>query len=426
LLTTALLPAQAEIIAITGGLVATVANPVPIENGTVIVNDGHIVAVGRDIAVPAGARVIDAHGKYVTPGLIAGDSFLGLYEVDAVDETNDTSAEGSPYSAAIDVLPGLNPRATPISVARLGGVTRAAVRSDVSNHLFGGQGALISLGEGGTLVLRPRAFQYIELGETGAQKAGGSRPAAWLELRNALNEAKRFARNPNGYTEGRDKESPVTRLDASALLGVVNGFVPAIVHVESAQDILNVLALPQEFPGMKIILIGAREGWMVADKIAAARVPVITMALMDLPDSFENLGSTRSNIGRMTAAGVLVGLGMTTDGTGNQPRNLPQQAGNLVAQGRLPGGVGLTRAQALAAMTRTVAQILGFTTVGTIEVGKTADIVVWDGDPLELASAPVAVLIAGVEQPLTSRQTQLRDRYLHLQHDQLPLAYPQP
>jgi imidazolonepropionase-like amidohydrolase len=416
--------ASAETIAITGGKVATVANTEPIDGATVVIRDGRIIEVGRGVAVPAGARVIDASGKWVTPGLIAGMSFIGLYEVDAVDETNDESARKGPWSAAIDIVPGLNPAATPISVARLGGVTRAAVQPDTAGSIFGGQGALIDLAANGTLVLRPRAFQYIELGEDGARAAGGSRPAAWLQLRNALQEAQRYARNPAGYTDGRDKESLVLRQDAAALVPLIDGTMPAVIHVERASDIVNVLALPREFPKLRIILIGAREGWMVADKIAAAKVPVITMALMDLPDAFETLASTRSNVGRLTAAGVLVGLGMTTDGTGNQPRNLPQQAGNAVAQGALPGGVGLTHAQALAAMTRNTAQIFGMTDTGTIEVGKRGDVVVWDGDPLELSSAPTAVLIGGVVQPTVSRQTLLRDRYLNLQHDQLPLAYP--
>lgn len=417
-------PAAAEVIAITGGTVATVASPDPIEGATVIVNDGHVTAVGRGVAVPANARVIDATGKWVTPGLIAGMSFLGLYEVDAVDQTNDTGARRSPYSAAIDVVTGLNPAATPVAVARAGGVTRAAVRPDGGTSVFAGQGALIDLAANGELVLRERAFQYIELGEDGARYAGGSRPAAYLELRNGLMEAQRYARNPGAYVDGREKESLITRLDAAALVPLVEGRMPAVIHVERAADIKQVLALRSEFPKLKIILIGAREGWLVAPQIAAAKVPVITMALMDLPDAFETLASTRSNAGRLMAAGVLVGLGMTTDGTGAQPRNLPQQAGNAVAQGRLPGGVGLTRAQALAAMTRNNALIFGMDNVGTIETGKRADLVVWDGDPLELSSAPTAVLIGGVVQPTVTRQTLLRDRYLNLSHDQLPLAYP--
>ncbi|MGL4541224.1 MAG: amidohydrolase family protein, partial [Polymorphobacter sp.] len=300
----------------------------------------------------------------------------------------------------------------------------AAVQPDTGDNIFGGQGALITLAAGEDILLRPRAFQYIELGEDGARKAGGSRPAAWLELRNALQEAQRYARSPAAYTDGRDNEALVKRLDAAALVPVVEGRMPLMVHVERASDILNVLRLPGEFPKLRIILLGAREGWTVAEQIAAAKVPVITMALMDLPDAFETLASTRSNAGRLVAAGVLVGLGMTTDGTGNQPRNLPQQAGNAVAQGRVPGAVGLTPAQALAAMTRSNARILGMDDVGTLEAGKTADIVVWDGDPLELASAPSAVIIGGIVQPTVSRQTLLRDRYLNLQHDQLPLAYP--
>jgi imidazolonepropionase-like amidohydrolase len=415
---------SAETIAITGGKVATVANPEPIDGATVVIRDGKIVEVGRGVAVPAGARVIDATGKWVTPGLIAGVSFLGLYEVDAVEQTNDEAAHKAPWSAAIDIVPGLNPSATPVSVARLGGVTRAAVLPDTANSIFGGQGALIDLAANGPLLLRPRAFQFIELGEDGARNAGGSRPAAWLELRNAFQEAQRYARNPAAYSDGRDKEALVLRQDAAALVGVVDGTIPALIHVERASDIVNVIALPKEFPKMRIILVGAREGWMVADKIAAAKIPVITMALMDLPDAFETLGSTRSNVGRLTAAGVLVGLGMTTDGTGNQPRNLPQQAGNAVAQAALPGGVGLTHAQALAAITRNTAQIFGMADTGTLQVGKRGDVVVWDGDPLELSSAPTAVLIGGVVQPTVSRQTMLRDRYLNLQHDQLPLAYP--
>jgi imidazolonepropionase-like amidohydrolase len=417
-------PLNAETIAITGGRVATVANPEPVDGATVVIRDGRIVAVGTGVAVPAGARVIDASGKWVTPGLIAGNSLLGLIEVDAVDQTNDSEARKSPWSAAIDVSTGLNARATPVAVARLGGVTRAAVQPEAGDSIFGGQGALITLAAGEDILLRPRAFQFIELGEEGARKAGGSRPAAWLELRNAMQEAQRYARSPAAYSDGRDREALVTRLDAAALVPVVEGRMPLMVHVDRASDILNVLRLPQEFPKVRLILLGAREGWTVANQIAAAKVPVITMALMDLPDGFESLASTRSNAGRLVAAGVLVGLGMTTDGSGNQPRNLPQQAGNAVAQGRLPGAVGLTPAQALAAMTRSNARILGMDDVGTLEAGKAADVVVWDGDPLELSSAPSTVIIGGVVQPTVSRQTMLRDRYISLQHDQLPLAYP--
>ena len=162
---------------------------------------------------------------------------------------------------------------------------------------------------------------------------------------------------------------------------------------------------------------------MVADKIAAAKVAVITLPLFDLPDSFETLASTRSNVGRLVAAGVSVGFGIFGGDSGTQERNLPYFAGNAVAQAGVPGGFGLTRGEALAAITRVPAQIFGMVDVGTLEIGKRGDVVVWDGDPLELMSAPVAVLIDGVAQPMTSRQTQLRDRYRDLKLDTLPLQY---
>ncbi len=418
----AAVPASAVTIAITGGRVATGAAE-PIDGATVIIRDGRIAAVGRNLAIPAGAETIDASGKWVTPGLIAGMSEIGLVEVEAVNDTNDAAAKKSPYHAAIDIVPGLNPAATPVAVARVSGVTRAAVQPEVRDSIFGGQGALIGLGAGTGLVTRPRAFQYIELGADGAEAAGGSRPAAWLMLREAFAEAQRYARNPAGFESGRDRESLVTRADAAALVALVDGRMPAVIHVERAQDIVNVLGLTREYPRLRLILLGAREGWLVADKIAAAHVPVVTMGLMDLPDSFETLATTRSNVARLLAAGVKVGLGMTTDGTGAQPRNLPQQAGNLVAQGKLAGAQGLSWTQALAAMTKTNAEIFGLADTGSLEPGKRADVVVWDGDPLELSSAPVAVLIDGVAQPMRNRQTELRDRYLSLQRGELPQQY---
>lgn len=404
-------PTVAQTVAITNGKVATITRPEPIDGATVLIRDGRIVAVGRDVAVPAGARVIDATGKWVTPGLIAGFSRLGLLEVDAVDETNDAEAEASPFSASIDVAPGINPRATTIPINRIEGITRAIVAPAAGHAVFEGQGAVIHLGDADDLVTRPRAFQFVELGEQGARLAGGSRGAAFADFRNGLNEALLYARNPAGYAGGKDRDSILTRLDAAALVPVAQGRVPAVVHVERASDILRVLELKRQFPALKLIIVGASEGWMVADKLAAARVPVIATALNNLPTRFEMLGSTQSNIGRMVAAGVQVALGMIDDDDGRQIRLLPQHAGNLVAQGRIPGAVGLSHAQALAAMTSAPAVMFGLGDLGTLEAGKRGDVVVWDGDPLELTTAPTAVLIDGKPISLESRQTKLRDRY---------------
>nr|WP_194287051.1 amidohydrolase family protein [Polymorphobacter fuscus] len=418
---------HAQTIAITGGTVATAVGDQVIENGTVIVRDGRIAAVGAGLPVPAGATVIDARGKTVTPGLIAGMSTLGIVEVEGVRQTDDAGARGSPYSAAIDVTPAINPVSPPLAIDRLGGVTRAVIGPSLAGNVFAGQGATISLadvGPGGNILMRGRVFQFADLAEDGARAAGGSRPAAWLDLRNGLAEAQRFARNPAAFDSGRDRGSLVKRLDAEALVPVVDGRMPLVVHAERASDIVAVLGLRREFPRLRLILIGAREGWQVASQIAAADVPVITLSLFNLPDSFETIASTRSNVGRLTAAGVTVGFGLFGGDSGTQGRNLPYFAGNAVAQAAVPGGVGLTRAQALATITRNPAKIFGMTDLGTLEVGKRGDVVVWDGDPLELSSAPTAVLIDGVVQPTTSRQTQLRDRYRDLTRRDLPLQYP--
>lgn len=415
--------ANAATIAITGGTVLTAVGDTSIANGTVIVRDGRITAVGAGLPVPAGATVIDATGKFVTPGIITAMSTLGIVEVEGVRQTNDASARNTPFSAAIDVAPAINPASPPIAIERQGGITRAVVGPEISNEIFGGQGAIISLAASGDIVMARRAFQYIELGEDGARAAGGSRPAAWLNIRNGFAEAQRFARNPAAFDSGRDRDSLIKRLDAEALVPVVEGRVPAVVHVERASDIMAVLGLGAEFPKLRIILLGAREGWLVADKIAAAKVPVVTLSLFDLPDSFETLASTRSNVGRLVAAGVTVGFGIFGGNSGSQPRNLPYFAGNAVAQASVPGGVGLTRGQALAAITRAPAQIFGLADLGTLEAGKRGDVVVWDGDPLELTSAPTAVFIDGIAQPMQSRQLQLRDRYRDLAPAALPKAY---
>ncbi len=423
LLLAATSPLAAATIAVTGGTVHTATGAV-IENGSVLITDGRITAVGAGLAVPAGATVIDAAGKHVTPGLITAMSTLGLIEVEGVRQTNDAAARTSPYAAAIDIAPALDPASRNIGVERLGGVTRAIVGPELAGDVFAGQGAIVSLAESRDTLMRPRAFQFANLGEDGARAAGGSRPAAWVQFANSLAEAARYARDPGDYGEGTVKDSLITRADAAALVPVIDGRQPLIVAVDRASDILTVLKLRQSYPKLRLILLSAREAWLVAPAIAAAKVPVITQALFDLPDGFDSLASTRSNVGRLVRAGVTVAFGNFGGIGGDTPRNLPQQAGNAVAQASVPGGVGLSREAALAAMTAMPAAIFGLNDLGTLAPGKRADVVVWDGDPLELTSAPVAVLIDGVAQPMTSRQVELRDRYRDLGRSDLPLAYP--
>lgn len=424
LLATALIatPALAQTVAITGGTVAIGDGSAP-ATGTVVVRDGRIVAAGPGVAVPAGARVVDAKGKWVSAGIVAGFSRLGLVEVDAVDPTNDASARGTLFNASLDVVNGLNAGVPAIAVNRAHGITRAVVAPDAAGNMFAGQGAVIDLSSNASDVTKARAFQFVEFGETGARIAGGSRPASHAMFRNMLAEARDYGRNPGGY-DGRSKDAILLRRDAEALLPVIDGRMPLVVHVEGAPDILKILALKSEFPKTRLVLVGATEGWTVAREIAAAGVPVIASALNDLPGSFEQLAATQSNIGRMKAAGVQVSVGTIDDDDPRMPIRTTQYAGNLVALTRIPGATGLDWASAFAAITSKPAEALGMGgEIGSLRPGRRGDVVIWSGDPLELSSGVEKVWIDGVEQNLTTRQTRLRDRYLKPQEGALPKAY---
>lgn len=416
-------PAAAQDVAITNARLVIGDGAGPVEGGTVVIRGGRVTAAGAGVAVPAGIRTVDAGGRYVTPGIFAGFTRMGIVEVDAVQGTNDTSAGSSPFNAALDVAPAVNPRSSPLAVNRIEGVTRAVVAPDNAGSIFAGQGAVIDLGSDMDAVTRPRAFQFMEFGEAGARAAGGSRPAAYAMLRNVLFEVRDYARNPASFAH-RGKDALLTRADAEALVPVVQGKVPLLAHVERASDILGVLKLKQEVPGLRLVLVGATEGWTVAREIAAAGVPVIASALADLPATFESLAATQSNIGRMKAAGVTVGIGTLNEDEARQARWEKQFAGNLVALGRIPGAAGLDWGEAFATITSRPAEALGMgDAFGSLRPGRHGDVVIWDGDPLEIGTSATAVFIDGVEQPMTSRQTRLRERYWDPKEGALPKAY---
>ena len=444
-------PLNAQTIAIVRGTVALGDGSEPIREGTVIIRDGRIVDAGYQIGVPAGAEVIDASGKWVTPGIVAGFSRLGLSEVDlSGDGTTDDAANGGPFSAAIDVAPAVNPLSSTIAVNRADGVTRAIVAPNAAKNIFAGQGAVIDTGADMDPITRARRFQFVELGESGADKAGGSRASAHVLFRNALREAaelRRFAvpvsstrsrevepaepivRDPNesrliGPDARRSEDVLLTRFDAAALVPVLQGRQYLLVHVERASDILQVLALKREFTALKLVLVGATEGWTVADRISAANVPVIASAVNDLPASFEMIAATQSNVGRMRAAGVNVSIGMIDDNDTRNLFNQRQYAGNLVALGKVPGAAGVTWGEALAMITSRSAEAIGMGgEIGSLAAGRRGDVVIWSGDPLEGSSAAEMVWIDGVRQPLETRQTKLRDRYRDLSRRELPEAY---
>lgn len=412
-------PVSAETIAITGGKLVIGDGSAPIEGGTVIIRDGNVVAAGAGVAIPANARTIDASGKWVTPGVFAGFSRLGLSEVDAVNGTNDKSGGKSGFSAAIDVAPAIDPFRSPIAVNRSAGVTRAVVAPEAAGNIFAGQGAVMDLGSDSDAVTKARVFQFVELGENGAAAAGGSRSSSHLLFRAMLREAQDYATGRNAFDDELLRAE-----DAKALQAVLRGEQRLLVRVEAANDILRVLELKRDYPAIKMVLVGVSEGWRVADRIAAAGVPVIASALNDLPATFELLGATQSNIGRMKDAGVKVSIGMIDDRDSHQLRYTTQYAGNLVSLQKVPRATGLSWDEAFAAISSGPAEAIGMgDRIGSLKAGRVGDVVVWDGDPLELSSAPVAVFVDGVEQPLGNRQNLLRDRYRTPQEGSLPKAY---
>jgi imidazolonepropionase-like amidohydrolase len=412
-------PVAAETIAITGGRVVVGDGSAPIEGGAVVMRDGKIIAAGANIAIPSGARQIDATGKWVTPGVFAGFTRLGLSEVDAVNGTNDKSGGKSGFSAAIDVAPAIDPFRSPFAVNRAAGVTRAVVAPEAADSIFAGQGAIADLGADGNPVTKARAFQFAEFGEDGAASAGGSRAGTHLHFRAMLREAQDYAAGRGTFDDDLLKAE-----DAKALLSVLRGETRLLIHVEGANDMLRLMELKREFPAVKVVFVGVSEGWRVARELAQAGIPVIASALNDLPATFEMLGATQSNIGRMKDAGVQVAIGMINDRDSHQLRYTTQYAGNIVSLQYVPGATGLTWDEAFAAISSVPAEIMGVgDLLGSLKAGRAADVVVWDGDPLELSSAATTVIIDGVEQPLTNRQNRLRDRYARPTEGDLPKAY---
>jgi imidazolonepropionase-like amidohydrolase len=413
-----------ERLAITGGRVITNVGA-PVEGGAVLLSGGQVERVlPAGAPVPSGYREIDATGKWVTPGLVAGISQIGLSEVTGGADANDTRAPRAAVSASLIAASAFNPNETSIPITRRAGVTSAIVAPFPGDSVYAGQGMVVALADGMYSPLRERAFQYVQLGGRGGQIAGGARTAAWAELTNGLEEARRLQTGLVMPMRDQHKDLRITRDDAEALSLVLRSAHPLFVRVDRASDIRQVLKLPQMYPGLRLVLVSANEGWLVADEIARARVPVITLGMDNLPGSFDQVAATMNNVGRLVAAGVTVALGTPDLDASFQPRLLPQYAGNLVAQGRIPGGVGLSWDQAFAAISRAPAEVLGLSDRGVLRPGAAADVVIWSGDPLELSSAPERLFIAGVEQSLESRQSELARRYrLGQPRDRLPEGY---
>ncbi|MEM9617361.1 MAG: amidohydrolase family protein [Pseudomonadota bacterium] len=409
--------ASAQTTAIMNGDVHTAVGGV-IENGDVIITNGRITQVGADLTAPAGATVIDAEGKVVTPGIFAPLSTIGLSEINLDAEANDAGPRrevGFPLGAALDAVDAYNPSSILIPINRAGGVTRALSAPQAGDSLFGGRAAVIDMSGRTNSITKRQAAQILEMGYSGATRAGDTRMGAWALLREYLDEARSYAANPNDYVR-RPRDGRFAVSDLRALGPVIAGDQPLIVSVNGAKDIRTLIRLKNTY-NLDVIIAGGSEAWREAEALATAGIPVILDPLFNLPAQFEDLGATLENAARLNEAGVKISFYNPPGFGAHNLRLLTQQAGNAVANG-------LPHDAAIAALTINPAEMFDLDSqLGSLEAGKIADVVIWEGDPLELDTQPEAVFINGQRQDLGNRQQMLSDRYRDLSRGALPHAY---
>jgi Amidohydrolase family len=382
---------------IRGATVHTASTRGTLKNADVVVRGGVIVAIGAEAG--SSASVIDARGKELTPGLFGGVTDIGLEEIAQEAQTVDSSLNfKSPewdqqWRPELDVTLAYNPRSFVVPITRIEGVTWTVLAPNSADSIIGGQGSAVVLDGRYDATLDGSRSLFVQMGAAGAKVAGGSRAAEYMLLEQAIHEAraqKPIAQGALLHTAGR---AALTRY-------LMGGRV--VFQVDRAADILGVVAFALR-NGMKPVILGGDEAWLVAKDLAKADVPVILNPLDDLPTDFDHLGSTLENAARLQRSGVRIAF---SSGNTPQARLVRQLAGNAVAHG-------LPRESALAAITSTPASIFGLSaTRGRIAVGQIADLVLWSGDPLEVTTLADRVWIAGIPVEMRSRQTELRDRYV--------------
>ena len=397
--------ASAQTIAITNGTVYPVSGA-PIPNGTVLIRDGVIVAVGPGVSVPAGATRIDATGKIVTPGLINSVTQLGVVEVSQVRDTNDVRATGTNrISAAFKVWEGLNSASALFAPTRNEGITTAIVSPE--GGLVSGQAAVIDLIAGhATDMVRRAPVAMVAQIESPNDAGTNARGELVGKLRALFDDVKFYAQNRATFDRAGTRSLSAPKADLEALVPVVEGKLPLVLLANRLDEIDVALALARDY-GLKIMIAGGAEAWMTADRLAAAHVPVLTGAMSNIPSSYSTLNQRQENAALLTKAGVRVVIVATggSDVTQFNARNIKYEAGNAVAYG-------MSHDDALRAVTLTPAELFGISDrVGSLQPGRDANVVVWSGDPFEFSTQVEHVLIRGREVKEPSRQDMLIERY---------------
>jgi imidazolonepropionase-like amidohydrolase len=383
-------PAPAPDLAIVGGRIVPVLGDV-IEGGTVLVSGGRITAVGSDVTVPDGVEVVDARGHWVLPGFVEAHGHVGVHEEGNGWAGQDTNELTDPVGARFRALDAINPDDEGFRDALSGGVTSVVVKPGSGNPIGGQTVAVKSWGRiVDEMVFAQPCSVKSALGENPKRVYGEKKqtPSTRLGVASVIRDAFRRAQDYRGQREAAESDGkPFDRnSDSEVLVSVLEGDVPWCQHCHRADDIATALRLADEF-GYRLVINHGTEGHLLGDVLAARGIPVILGPLLTSRSKVEVNQRSLRNPGLLAAAGVQIAL--TTDHP-VVPINF------LVYQAILSVKEGLDRETALRAITINPARMLGLDgRVGSLEVGKDADLVLWDGDPLEIMSRARVVWIEG-------------------------------
>ncbi|KAF1014765.1 MAG: Imidazolonepropionase [Stenotrophomonas maltophilia] len=390
-------PAFAQDLLVRNATVHTASARGSLPNSDVLVQGGIIRALGSGLSAPAGVRVVEANGRPLTPALFAGITEIGVEEVSGESSTVDSTLKlgEQPLRPEFDVTLAYNPASVLLPVTRLEGFGFTVLGATTGGGFVAGQGGVPRL-DGSADPIGPHAL-FLRLGLAAAELTGQSRAAQWMLLQQMVDEAR-------GRVAADSPHTLLTPAGRRTLAQYLSGQGRIMVAVDRASDIRQLLRWAAR-EKVRIAIAGGAEAWQLAPELARAQVPVFVDALGNLPETFDQIGATLENAARLQRAGVPVSFAQRGDNSHNA-RKMRQLAGNAVANG-------LPWADGLAGLTRVPAQVLGVgDQIDSIEVGKRADLVLWEGDPLDVAHYAEQVWLDGRAQPMRSRQTELRDRYL--------------
>ncbi|MBY0436316.1 MAG: amidohydrolase family protein [Cyclobacteriaceae bacterium] len=393
--------------ALTNATIETVTKGT-IANGTVVISNGKITAVGTNISVPQGAEVINCNGMKIYPGMIDAGTRVGLVEIGSIPQATDEREDGE-IIPQMKALTAINPNATVIPITRVSGVTTVLTAPD--GGLMPGTAALINLhgytpdqmyaGFEGVLVNFPSTGRRGFFDRRTDDEIKKASEKGLKQLNDAWEKAGQYHRLDSA-SKGKSPYYP----EMQAMLPVIRGQMPLLIEVNAQKDIQAALKWIKDKKVKKAVLTGVSEGWREAENIAKAGIPVITGPVIGIPSrEYDRYDAVYANPGKMKAAGVKVAIRSNEDGNGNY-RNLPYHAGFAAAYG-------MNKEDALKAITIVPAEIMGVSDkLGSIEVGKSANLFVCNGDIFETKTQVSHVFIDGWMMPMQSRQTLLYDEFL--------------